>query len=353
MPYSDLPPEAFWKSCRQTPDFRLAGLYAPKFALRPGMRVATAGSCFAQNIARHVRASDLTLVEAEPAPPLMPPEVAQRFGYGLFSARYGNIYTARQLLQLLQDAESGQLHEEAMWRRGPVWIDGLRPNVEPDGCTSMEELCAFRLDHLRRVRAMFDEMDVFVFTLGLTEAWAERETGLVYPSLPGLLGGKHDPARHEFVNFSFAEVHADLTEAIALMRRWAPRLKILLTVSPVPLTATASGHHVLRATTYSKAVLRSVAEEVSALDDGIDYMPSYEIITGAPFRSRFFNDNLRTVTDAGVQTVMSVFFGAHPELGGVPCPDAALLSPARPDLEQTDEICEEALLEAFAESPTP
>ena len=349
MPYSALPPDAFWKSCRQSEDFRLDTLYAPKFALRPGMRVATAGSCFAQHMGRYVRASSLDLVEAETAPPLMPRDVAQRFGYGLFSARYGNVYTARQLLQLLRDAEDGVLHEEAMWRRDAVWIDGLRPNVEPDGFVSMEELCAFRLDHLRRVRAMFDTMEVFVFTLGLTEAWIDTETGLVYPSVPGVLGGKHDPDRHGFVNFSFAEVHSDLTEAIALMRQWVPELKVLLTVSPVPLTATASGQHILRATTYSKAVLRAVAEEVSALGDWIDYMPSYEIITAAPFQSRFYNDNLRTVTQDGVQTVMSVFFGAHPDLGDVPRPaDTARPVPATPGTGAPDEICEEALLEAFA-----
>ncbi|WP_167646113.1 GSCFA domain-containing protein [Mameliella alba] len=347
MPYSALPPQAFWKPCRTAGDFHLDALYTPKVALRPGMRIATAGSCFAQNIATYVRASTLELVEAEPAPAPMPPEVARRYGYGLFSARYGNIYTARQLRQLLEDAEDAQLHEEALWRRGDVWVDGLRPNVEPDGFTSEEELCAFRRDHLRRVRAMFDTTDVFVFTLGLTECWADRDSGLVYPSVPGVLGGRFDPERHVFVNQGFAEVHEDLTEAIARMRRWNPRIKVLLTVSPVPLTATASGAHVLAATTYSKSVLRAVAGDLAALDAGIDYVPSYEIITGTPFGARFYNDNLRTVTSEGVATVMSVFFGAHPELGGVPRPDLALPS-ATSRQDRQDEICEEALLEAFA-----
>ncbi|BBU56656.1 hypothetical protein KU6B_29210 [Mameliella alba] len=347
MPYSALPPQAFWKPCRAAGDFHLDTLYTPKIALRPGMRIATAGSCFAQNIATYVRASALELVEAEPAPALMPPEVARRYGYGLFSARYGNIYTARQLRQLLEDAEDAQLHEEALWRRGDVWVDGLRPNVEPDGFTSEEELCAFRRDHLRRVRAMFDTTDVFVFTLGLTECWADRDSGLVYPSVPGVLGGRFDPERHVFVNQGFAEVHEDLTEAIARLRRWNPRIKVLLTVSPVPLTATASGAHVLAATTYSKSVLRAVAGDLAALDAGIDYVPSYEIITGTPFGARFYNDNLRTVTPEGVATVMSVFFGAHPELGGVPRPELALPS-STPRQDRQDEICEEALLEAFA-----
>lgn len=351
MPYTDLPPEAFWKSCRETADFRLGALYAPKVGLSPGMRLATAGSCFAQNIAAYVRASALHLVDAEPAPALMPPEVARRFGYGLFSARYGNVYTARQLRQLLEDAETGALHEEAFWQRPDGrWIDALRPGVEPEGHASLDEACAFRRDHLHRVRGMFEAMDVFVFTLGLTECWADRQTGRVFPVAPGVLGGRHDPARHVFVNQRLAEVHEDLAEAIALMRRWTPALKLLLTVSPVPLTATASGQHVLTATVQSKSVLRAVAGDLAATDPATDYFPSYEIITGTPFGARFYMDNLRTVTPDGVRTVMSVFFGAHPGLGAVPRPDLAPRAPAPRGPMEDGEICEEALLEAYAES---
>lgn len=349
MPYSNLPPTAFWKHCRDTEDFAIDALYAPKVTLRPGMRIATAGSCFAQNIASYVRGSDLELVQAEPAPTLMPHDVARRYGYDLFSARYGNIYTARQLRQLLEDAETARTHEAAVWQRGDVWIDALRPNVEPDGFASKAELCAFRRDHLRRVRGMFDKTDVFVFTLGLTECWADRDTGIVYPTAPGVLGGQYDPDQHEFVNQSFAEVHEDLTEAIARMRSWNPDLRVLLTVSPVPLTATASGAHVLAATTYSKSVLRAVAGEVAALDPTIDYVPSYEIITGPPFGAQFYQSNLRGVTAEGIATVMSVFFGAHPALGQTPPPVPARAAP-RSTPDSTEEVCEEAMLEAFAPS---
>ena len=72
MPYSDLPPHAFWKLCRDAGDFRVGEIYEPKFALEPGMKLATAGSCFAQNIGRYIRASDLELVDVEPAPRAMP-----------------------------------------------------------------------------------------------------------------------------------------------------------------------------------------------------------------------------------------------------------------------------------------
>lgn len=355
MPYSNLPPTAFWRSCRDDARFRISDIYRPAFRLAPGTKVATAGSCFAQNIARYIRTSRLVLVDTEPAPRGMAPRTAARFGFGRFSARYGNIYTARQLRQLLEDASDGTVHDAAIWPHGKRFVDGLRPGVEPDGLVSAEDVRAHRRDHLDRVREAIATAEVFIFTLGLTEAWTDRATGIVFPTAPGVVAGRYDPAAHGFVNFGMAETFEDLAAALDLLRAINPALKVILTVSPVPLTATASGAHVLSATTYSKSVLRAVAGEMAALDDAVDYFPAYEIITGAPFAGRFFEPNLRNVTRDGVETAMSVFFSAQDGLaqdgkasevgraGTVPT-----IAPALEPESDDDTICEEAMLAAFA-----
>ena len=134
---------------------------------------------------------------------------------------------------------------------------------------------------------------MFVFTLGLTETWIDVTSGRVFPSAPGVIAGTYDPKRYKFVNLSFQQTLDDMTDAIAAMRNWAPDIRLILTVSPVPLTATASGQHVLQATTHSKSVLRAVAGELAACDPLIDYFPSYEIITGT-----LLADNSSTKTDA-------------------------------------------------------
>ena len=352
MPYSDLPPHAFWRLCRDDPRFRISDIYAPKCRLAPGMKVATAGSCFAQNIGKYIRTSRLHLVDAEPAPRGMAPETARRFGFGLFSARYGNVYTARQLRQLFQDAWSGTVHDAAIWQRDGRFYDGLRPNTEPEGLGSAAEVTWHRIQHLRRVREVFQEADVFIFTLGLTEAWVDRASGVVFPTAPGVVAGTFDPDLHEFANFGMADTFEDLAAALEILRAVNPALKVILTVSPVPLTATASGQHVLAATTYSKSVLRAVAGEMAALDEAVDYFPSYEIITGAPFASRYFKENLRHVTREGVDAAMSVFFAAQ---DGLTRGDRLLgealptISPAI-DPDDDEAICEEAMLEAFGAS---
>jgi hypothetical protein len=118
------------------------------------------------------------------------------------------------------------------------------------------------------------------------------------------------------------------------------RVRFLITVSPVPLTATASGHHVEVATAYSKAVLRAVCGKLYADDDGVDYFPSYELITSANNRGVYFEPNKRSVSRAGVDQAMRLFLDAH----------NAHAKPANPTKEddEAELRCEEALLENFA-----
>ena len=95
------------------------------------------------------------------------------------------------------------------------------------------------------------------------------------------------------------------------MQAYNPDLRFLVTVSPVPLTATATDEHVLVATTYSKSVLRSVAGALAMEFADIDYVPSYEIIASPWSKGAFYESNLRTVTAEGVSSVMRVFFAEH------------------------------------------
>ena len=82
---------------------------------------------------------------------------------------------------------------------------------------------------------------------------------------------------------------------------------MILTVSPVPLTATAEDRGVLVSTTLSKSVLRVAAEEISRERDYVAYFPSYEIVTGNYTRGAYFGEDLRSITEAGVAHVMRLF----------------------------------------------
>ena len=341
-PYENLPSQAFWRT--GTTADGLAQLHVPKFLVTAKTRVATAGSCFAQHIALALRGAGVNVLDAEPRPVTMDETICKTFGYGLFSGRYGNIYTARQMVQLLQDMTDGAPDPRFVWAKGARFVDAFRPTVEPEGLETVQEVLFHRDYHLTRTAQMLRNTDVFIFTLGLTECWEDIETKRVFPMCPGTVAGTFDANTHRFRNFTHAEVLADLVRMRDLLLGFNPAMRVVLTVSPVPLTATAAQTHVVAATTYSKAVLRAAAGEAAANFEDIDYFPSFEIVTSHAFGGPWFGDNKRTVRPEGVAQVMQMFLAAH---GLAPQPVADTPAPAAQD-DEDDPVCDELLLDAFA-----
>jgi hypothetical protein len=313
-PYQGLDARAYWRTGLAEADYPPPDLYRAKWSLSKDDKIVTAGSCFAQHVGRALRKNGFSVQDAEPAPAHIPADQAASYGYGMYSARYGNIYTTRQLRQLLDEAWGEVPAFDAIWEKDGRFYDALRPNIEPGGFESGSAVRAARAGHLAKVREVFSSADVFIFTLGLTEAWFHKPTGQIYPTAPGTIAGVFDDEIHGFVNFRLAEVRADLLAALYRLKTLNPNLRVLLTVSPVPLTATASDAHILAATTYSKSVLRACSGEIYEDFPEVDYFPSYEIVTSTKSGGSFFEPNFRSVTDAGVARVMRVFTTAH--LGG-------------------------------------
>ncbi len=276
------------------------------FRLTRADRVVTAGSCFAQHIARHLRGRGFNYLVTEQAHPTLTPTVAETYQYGLYSARWGNIYTARQLHQLFRRAHGTFRPHDDIWEQDGSFLDPFRPAIQPGGFSSRAEYNADRAQHFAATRRAFAEMDFFVFTLGLTECWLNTTDGAAYPVCPGTVGGIFDAQQHCFHDFSVDEVVADFRAFLADLRTVNPHARVILTVSPVPLAATAKDTHVLQATTLSKSILR-VAAGILARDDAVAYFPSYEIVTG-PHAENYFEPDLRAVSEAAVAHVMRLFF---------------------------------------------
>ena len=354
-PYAGLSPRAFWRTAvSEAAPLDPGDLYRPKFLIDRNTRIATAGSCFAQHVGRALRENGFRVLDAERLPPAVPDLAAQRFGYRLFSARYANIYTARQLAQLYDEAESHVQPALPVWRKDGRFYDAQRPGVEPDGLDSDELVRIHRAKHLARVLHAFHRADLFVFTFGLTEAWVHQRSGTVYPTAPGTIAGAFDPDTFAFHNFDAAETLSDFERFRERLRIANPGVRFLVTVSPVPLTATASGAHVEVATCYSKSVLRAVCGMLEARYDDVDYFPSYELITAQKARGAYYESNQRNVSSIGVAAAMRLFLRAHGVIEEKTTTDpssARRRHGTRPSARPSDgqeEACEEALLEAFA-----
>ncbi|MBQ0890171.1 GSCFA domain-containing protein [Streptomyces sp. RM72] len=350
-PYTRLPARSFWRTAVAEPDPADIGeLWTPKFAIGQDDPVVTAGSCFARHIGPALLAEGMHWYDAEPAPPGLDRAEREARGYGRFSFRTGNIHTAAALRQWFAWSLGEEQPPPEVWRDEEGRChDPYRPTLEPGGFPSPEELLASRETTLGAVRTALATADVLVFTLGLTEAWRDTAHGTVLPMCPGTARGVFDPGRHVLHNHTTAEVHHDLTRALELARSLNPRLRTVLTVSPVPLTATATGRHALVATTHSKSVLRAAAGQLADELDHVDYFPSYEIVTGFPYRGAFYEPNLRTVSADGVAFVMRHFFDA---LHGRTSP----AEPARPSTTVAggeDHWCDDAVLDYYGPGAVP
>ncbi|MBT4889824.1 MAG: GSCFA domain-containing protein [Rhodospirillales bacterium] len=314
-PYKKLEPHCFWtKQVGNNTTSEIDYDPFPKFTFsRENDAFATAGSCFAQHFARELKARGGRYTVSEVAHPLMSKE---ENGWGTFSARYGNIYSVKQLRELL---------EQSFGRRKPIidlaqrpdgrWVDLLRPRAVPLGFSSSEEAIADRVFHLSQVRRIFETANVFVFTLGLTEIWTNVADGYAYPMCPGTAAGTYNPDEHEFKNSSFPEVYDDLMKSCELIHDQYPDCKILLTVSPVMLVASMEQRGAIQSSMVSKSILRLAADVVKNELSYVDYFPSFEIISGPQAKGQFFKDDARDVTPAGVMCVMDYFFKSRMHIG--------------------------------------
>ena len=347
-PYKAAPRSAFWSRAVST-DWHPADVVATAQPyIAAGEKVVTAGSCFASNLVPYLEQAGLTYLRTERPHPAFAYE--ERFGYDKFSAAYGNIYTVRQLVQLLRRALGQFTPAEDRWHVGDAVIDPLRPGlVHP--ARSEREFDLLTGQHLAAVHTAFTSADVFIFTLGLTEAWLSAADGTVFPACPGTVAGEFDPTRHVFHNFSVAEITADLVTFVSELRAVNPGVKVILTVSPVPLVATATREHVLLATTYSKSVLRAAAGEAANLLERVIYFPAYEIVTGPQAPYEFFEADRRSVTRAGIDTVMGAFLSRCGKAAPVAAPvDTASRISRAVSEALADAECEEAMADRGSSS---
>ena len=157
------------------------------------------------------------------------------------------------------------------------------------------------------VREGIERAEVFVLTLGLTEAWQHRETGRYLCTPPGAgYGGAEELGSFQLTTF---EQNRDNMRAILdqLFARY-PDKQVVLSVSPVHLERTYAPVDVGTASTESKSILRAVAGELSRAYPNVTYFPSYEM--AAFWRVPVFIEDGRHVRQDFADRVVSAFISA-------------------------------------------
>jgi hypothetical protein len=282
--------------------------WKPKNTLGRYQKIATFGSCFAQNLGPALKEQGYTWFDAEPAPDIFVPEIKKKYNYGVFSARTGNINTVAALRQWVSWAIGVETPPEEIWQKGDRFFDPFRPSIEPNGFATPEELLASRNAVLRAIRNIAERADWFVFTLGQTEGWVNSSRGYVYAMCPGKIAREFDSNDHFLKNYSFPEVSADLNWVIDAISTVNKKMRFVLTVSAIPLTAAESGNHVIVETPLPQSLLREAALTIAENREIVDYFPSYEIITAAPSRAMLYEPNEQAVPKPGAEFVKYCFF---------------------------------------------
>ncbi len=136
-----------------------------------------------------------------------------------------------------------------------------------------------RQERLRQYFGRAFEADLVIITLGLTETWLDRTTRLALAEVPSPRLLKQYGNRFACKVLTYPECAAVIKSIYTILRKYdKPDLKIVITVSPVPLERTFSDQDVIVANMMSKSTLRSVAGAFAAVTNGVDYFPSLEAV---------------------------------------------------------------------------
>ncbi len=137
------------------------------------------------------------------------------------------------------------------------------------------------------------QAEVLVITLGLSEVWFDTIFNEpMWRSIPESL---YEQDRHVFKLATVEETLGTLIKFDSLITENLPQLKIILTLSPIPLLATFRNQSAVTANQVSKAILRVALDQFMSVmkansSSRYYYFPSYEMVFNL-FENPFESDN--------------------------------------------------------------
>lgn len=256
----------------------------PRFCFDKEAKVYTIGSCFARNVEQELLNKKFNL-----------PALSVDFDWSIYKRKPAykhtilNKYNTHSVAdEILRAVGKNRYEYDGLLEVKPeCWFDPQSSHTDP----GTFEVVA---DTRRKLNLIQDELltsDVLILTLGLTETWQHVETGVVFNQLhPVALRPIAD--KMQFFNSTLVESYTVLAEALEALKDKVPNIKVIVTVSPVPLTQTFTKMDVVTANTYSKSTLRCVAQMLFDDFSYVDYFPSYEMVINSPRGSSWHADQI-------------------------------------------------------------
>lgn len=230
------------------PEYVIKGLVPSQPCLNKDSGIIAFGSCFASEIRRYLTLRNFN--------------VLTKAGKSYITQMGDGIVNTFSILQQFEWAWENKVPLGSYWHGYSAESFGYDESI--------------RLE----TKALFDAADCFIITLGLSEIWYDEVTNEVFwRAVPKK---SFDESRHKFRISTVEENYNNLIKIHRLIREHRPQASIVVTLSPIPLTATFRPISCVAANSVSKAILRvavdSLLQEVSS-DKNCFYFPSYEIVT--------------------------------------------------------------------------
>lgn len=248
----------------------------------PDTKVATIGSCFAEELAKSMG------------------RLGIRGGMhpgGLFYSTA----TIRQELERLAGAWPERA-AEPMWPVAAGFVDPFRDydTIHPDEAMLLEARAAAD----GAADELFRGAKVVVVTLGLIETWRDPATGNTFRQIPHPAIFPTLPV--EFHRLTVAEMLDDL-ERIRTAIVDGLGARMIVTTSPVPLHTTFTPLDVRVANTESKSRIRAATSEFVERHPDVRYFHSYEMVVTAERQSDYFREDGRHVHRHAVDYIVAEF----------------------------------------------
>lgn len=277
-------------------------VWETSFTLSKNANVFALGSCFARNIEKALLSSRVNVSSADRDSEIL--ELKINLLTGLL-----NKYNPVSIYQELLWASGKEIFpDRGFIKFGDKYCDLNLRNQARKGTL---EFVRQRHQQLRQYFARALAADLVIITFGMTETWFDQETNLALAEVPSPRLIKEYPERFVYRSLSHQQCLDSLKSTYAILKEFGqPNLKIVVTLSPVPLERTFSGQDIIVANTMSKSTLRSAIGELVAETENVDYFPSYEAAMLSDPNIVWMGDR-RNVTDFIVTKIVSEFINRY------------------------------------------
>ncbi len=259
------------------------------------LRYASIGTCFAEEFSKYISTQHkyLEYIKTE-----------DNVFYA--SANWGRVYTLPNLQQIIEYSLTNKHNVLIEQSKTKGFFDPFR-EYSVGYKKNPNEASASIIKHREASRYVFLNAQILVITIGQNEGWVDKIEKIVWGTTP-LSYNFHDESTNRFTytEFSYSKNTSCLDEIINTLTKCNPKIKIILTVSPVAAEATFTQNNIITQSFAGKCTLRAVVHEIIKKYEGsVYYFPSFEMVF-CKNQSSFRSDN-RHVKRMKIRSIFKFF----------------------------------------------